>query len=398
MRDYHTASWNNWKEQNKKRIKGISKINSELVLRFLSDMEIGQNIWKRSKKGGRSHHRLNVLKNKLLQMIKILEKRGIKDLREIKENDLHILANDLFKGNIKRVDGQVYKHPTDFIRNFKTFWHWWMKVNKKEGKLLPDICEDLDTSMPENQFVYLSKEQVDQLAKDNDFTSDQCMLIQFLFDSILRFPSEALNLKVKNIYMNKDNVCVSVTPDVGTKTKASIRNFNLLYCGNKILKYIELNRLENDDNLFKFMKDQNYVYKFNKKLKKVAVKLFGDVVSHPIAGKKYSELSGYDIRHSGTIHFRLLASKNGNISLDAIRQRGGWSDFDMLNYYTKFLGLDGEIDRELTLTTEDKTKLEQELEKLKEQFKAFIEGKLVADEGEIYTLSELKKKYEEKQK
>ena len=53
------------------------------------------------------------------------------------------------------------------------------------------------------------------------------------------------------------------------------------------------------------------------------------------------------------------------MSLDSIRQRGGWVDFKMLNYYTKFIGLDGSIDKNELLVQEDKTRLEKEVEELK---------------------------------
>ncbi len=38
----------------------------------------------------------------------------------------------------------------------------------------------------------------------------------------------------------------------------------------------------------------------------------------------------------------------------------------MINYYTKFIGLDGDIEKEDTLIPEDRTKLEKEIEKYKE--------------------------------
>lgn len=380
----YKASFSNWKAKiAKEGIKDISKTNADLVIQFLSDMELGQNIARRSKRGGRGKHRLMVLKNKLLQLIRILEKEGVLNITKIKEEKLHSITQKIFKGDIKRVDGKNYRCPAEFVGSFKTFWHWWMKISKKKGKSVLDITEDLETTAPENQFVYLTKEDVDKLAKHKKFDYNEKVMIKFMFDSFMRFPSEVLNLKVKDIYKDKqDYVCVNVSSEVGTKTKSSIRNFNLLYCGDEILRYIETNKLQGDDFLFKFMKNYNYVGAFNKKLKEIAVEIFGDKVSHPVAGESYSRISGYDLRHAGAIHFRLLASKNGNISLDVIRQRGGWSDFDMLNYYTKFLGLDGKIDKDMTLVAEDKTRIEKELNSEIEKRKA-MEARLKNTEASV---------------
>ncbi len=364
----HKATYSKWKEEaREKGIVGISKINSDYILRFIFDMELGQNIWRRSKKGGRSSQRLIVLKNKLVQFVKLLEERGIKDFRKVKEEELHIITHKLYSGEIKRQDGNNYECPAHFVSVFKTFWHWYQKISKKEGKAILDITEDLETSTNENKFVYLTKEDIDKLINNKKFDYNEKVMMKFMFDSFMRFPSEVLSLKVKDIYEEKDAVCVNVSAEVGTKTRSSVRNFNLLYCGEEILKYIKANKLESNDLLFGFMKNYNYVGAFNKKLKQVAVEIFGDKISHPVAGESYSKLSGYDFRHSGAIHFRLLASKNGRISLDVIRQRGGWSDFNMLNYYTKFLGLDGKIDKDMTLSAEDTTRLEKKIEKIEKE-------------------------------
>ena len=44
----------------------------------------------------------------------------------------------------------------------------------------------------------------------------------------------------------------------------------------------------------------------------------------------------------------------------------------MLNYYTKFLGLTGEIKKEDLLITEDKTKLEKEMKKVKDEVGMYL--------------------------
>ena len=46
-------------------IEGLSKFNSEIILKFLNDMEIGINVGMGTKKGSRSYIRLNTLKDKI---------------------------------------------------------------------------------------------------------------------------------------------------------------------------------------------------------------------------------------------------------------------------------------------------------------------------------------------
>ena len=107
----------------------------------------------------------------------------------------------------------------------------------------------------------------------------------------------------------------------------------------------------------------------NKKLQKVCVKVFGNKISDTRAGGLWSDIILYSLRHSGAIHLRIIASKNGKISLDTLRQRGGWADFTMLNYYTKFIGLDGDIEKEDLIIQEDKTQIEKEIALIKKERK-----------------------------
>lgn len=100
-------------------------------------------------------------------------------------------------------------------------------------------------------------------------------------------------------------------------------------------------------------------------MQKIAEQLFGNRISE--GGELYKNITLYDLRHSGAVHLRILAHKTKKISIDALRQRGGWVDFDMVNYYTRFLGLTGEIDKNDLLIEEDKSRLEKEINKLKEE-------------------------------
>jgi len=383
----HEATFFNWKERaSEGGVEGLNKSNSDILIKYISDMETGQNVGKGSKKGSRSYGRLNVLRQKLMRIFNLLEARGINDITKADKNysAVHGLFDDLFKGRIKRLDnGQPYRYVSDYVRNFKAFWHWWMKINRKQGIAVEDITEDLSTENPAVQFVYLTKEQVDEMLPY--FNEQQQVLIKFLYDTIIRFPTECLSLKVKDVYEKNGEVWLSI-PDEISKNNKSGRTFNLLYCGDALRKYIRESNLQPCDDLFSLSYER-----FSEKLKKVAKQLWGDKISHPKAGEMYSNLSGYDFRHSGAIHLRILAQKNANISLDAVRQRGGWSDFKMLNYYTQFLGLTGEIKKEDLLISEDKSRLEKEIEQLRNESKQQKEENLKNKEILDSKMKELEK-------
>jgi len=66
-------------------------------------------------------------------------------------------------GEIKTRENKVYKSVQDYAKNFKAFWHWHQKVNRKKGIDIPDITVDLDTSGTKPDWVYLNEEQIREL-------------------------------------------------------------------------------------------------------------------------------------------------------------------------------------------------------------------------------------------
>lgn len=79
-----------------------------------------------------------------------------------------------------------------------------MKINRLKQVVIPDITEDLSLEQPKPKFVYLTKEQVNEMMQY--FNTQQQILIKFLYDSIVRFPTECLSLKVKDIYEKNGEV------------------------------------------------------------------------------------------------------------------------------------------------------------------------------------------------
>lgn len=348
--------YENWKERVKEEgEEGISKNNSDILIDYINDMEIGVNVGKGTKKGGRSPRRLNTIRQKIKQIMRFLEDmENLTDIRKVTENQIVTLFHDMKNKMISRNGGHY--RTGSYIAIFKSFWHWYMKKSRKQNKIVNDITEDLSgREETQAKFVYLTKENFDLMIPY--FEKNEQLYLMFAWDTMLR-PKEQLSLKVNNVFEKNGQVWVDIPDEI---SKSIGRSFNLLYCGDELKKYIKEKGLKPNDYLFDFSPEV-----LNNKLQRVAKQLFGEKLSDSRAGELYKNVTLYDIRHSSAIFFRVLA-KNKKISLDALRQRGGWTDFKMLNYYTKFIGLDGEIDKNDLLIEEDKSKLEKEIEKLKEE-------------------------------
>lgn len=141
----HKEKYMNWKKKVEKGIPDISEYNSDLILRYISDMENGLNVSSTNRKGSRSYIHLNNLRQRMIFLSKKFEEMyKLEKITEITEEQLHKHFTDMRNGVIKRKDGSCYKSVCDYVRIFKAFWHWYMKVSKKVGNRVPDITEDLE--------------------------------------------------------------------------------------------------------------------------------------------------------------------------------------------------------------------------------------------------------------
>ena len=178
-----------WKEKvSQSGISEINKYNSKIILQYLEDMEHGINISISSPKGGRSYIRLNTLRQKLkFFAVKFKEVYGIDKLTEIDEDQVVKFFSGMKKGIIKRNDGKTFKSSGYYAKNFKAFWHWWIKINKKKGIEVTDITLDVDTSGDKPRWVYLTEEEVKLLCENAKYKYN--FLISFLFYSGIRSPT-----------------------------------------------------------------------------------------------------------------------------------------------------------------------------------------------------------------
>ncbi|PJE81146.1 hypothetical protein COU58_04235 [Candidatus Pacearchaeota archaeon CG10_big_fil_rev_8_21_14_0_10_32_42] len=334
----HKNFYEKWENKlTSKYIEGdLTKANSELFISYIKNISESKSI------GYANRNR-----SKVKAIIKGLQEEGVSDLP---------------KAKLKQIEDYFYKwkkagHSDDYAKRWNAFWNWYKEQNRREGKVVQDLSLKLgnfkQNDSGESSFVWLTKDEFDKLR--SYFDEDKQTILLFMFDSLIRFPTEILSLKTENIFQKNGEVWVEIPKEI---SKTIGRKFNLVYAGESILNYIKKYDKKQGEYLFEFSPVM-----FNKEMQKVAKQLFDGKKSE--GGEFYKKITGYDIRHSGAIHFRQLFQKTGQ-SLDLLRERGGWNNFDIINYYTKRLGLDGHIQKEKLLLQEDKTKIEKEVGNLKE--------------------------------
>lgn len=357
----HKEKFLTWKEKVKNGIPDISKQNSDIVLQYISDMENGLNVSAKSVKGARSYIRLNNLKQRMIFLAKQFEHYCKVGLTEINEERLFKLFNAMRNGTIKRKDGEIYQSVVDYVKPFKAFWHWHMKVNKKKGLNIQDITEDLDVSKSKPRWVYLTEDQVRKLC--DNAKPEYKVLIMFMYDTGIRSPGELINVRVSDLYENFKKLNIR---EETVKKGSFARKINLMLCSDLVRRYVNDKGLKSSDHLFKLSPPM-----VNRYLKRLAERVLGDGAS--LAGEKYSNLTMYDFRHCSCCYW-LVRYK----SESALKYRFGWRKSDKIHYYSELLGMKDTISEEDMLIDVTKTeierrllKTEQENEILKEKLETF---------------------------
>lgn len=363
-----------WKERAINGIEGISKTNSDLILRYLNDMEIGINVFRGAKKGSRSFIHLHSLKDRLISIIrKINTLYAVEEITNVTEEQLHILFADMKSGKIAKPDGKKYICVRDYVKVFKAFWHWWQRINLKKGIQVSDITIDLDTREDKPDWVYLSEDQVKKLA--NNAKYDYKVLIWFLYDTGIRAPTELMNLKVSDLY--NDFKELSIREEV-VKIGSFGRRIKLILSSSLIKEYVKTKSLKNDDVLFDINPGG-----FNQYLKRLAKRILGDEKSQ--AGQKYSDLTMYDFRHNSCCYW-LPRYK----SESALKYRFGWKENDKIHYYSELLGMRDTISEDDILIDITRTEIEKQLERERKE-KEIMKEELDEMKKQMFTISELTK-------
>jgi integrase len=266
-------------------------------------------------------------------------------------------------GEIRKADGTQYKAVSDYIKVLKSFWHWWMKVNRKRDIEIKDITLDLDTKREKPDWVYLTEEQIKKLCSHAKF--EYKVLMMFLYDTGIRAPTELMNIKVSDFYCDFKELNIR---DEISKTFG--RRIKLMLSSELIKEYIQSKNLGKEDYLFKVMP-----WLVNRYLRTLAKKVLGDEMSQ--AGQRYSQLSMYDFRHNACCYW-LPRYK----SESALKYRFGWKKSDKIHYYSELLGMrdtiseqdlmldvnKSEIEKELVRTQNEKNILQEQINVLQGQF------------------------------
>lgn len=339
----HKERYLKWKEKAKNEIPKIGSYNSDLLKKYLQDMEKGINVASCSIKGPRGFNRLNTLKDRFIFFCKkFKELYNLNKIIDVKEEQLISFFSDMESGIIKKENGGQYKSIDTLSRIFKAFWHWHIKTSKKQGKEVLDITIDLSTRQEKPKWVYLTEKEVKALC--NKAKYEYRVLIMFLFDTGIRSPTELVNVKVSDFYNDFKELQIREET-----SKTFGRRIKLMLCSELIKDYIKSKNLSPDDFLFKISPSIA-----NRYLKRLAKKIFGDKESP--AGAKYSELTMYDFRHISCCYW-LPRYK----SESALKYRFGWKKSDKIHYYSELLGMKDTISEEDMLVDVTKTEIEKRL-------------------------------------
>lgn len=320
-----------------------SKVNVEPIRQHILDLELGRNTSK-NKKGGRSFKRLNGLRSRLPTIANLIQQHYGKSITEVTQDEITELIHKLETGEILSSKGQPYLSWTDFGKDFKSFWHWWMKVNKRQGIIIEDITEDLNiTSNRTPHFIYFSYEEL--LKMMEKATPKYKAMMIFMFDTCIRAPSELSNVKVSDIKVDENDpslLWINIRKET-SKTKTGDRKFKLMLSSSQIKNYINENNLSSNDALFKVTPRV-----INQYIKRLAKKTIG------------KEPTMYDFRHCGICYWKPRYKHES-----ALRYRTGHKDSKMLDYYSQFLGMTDTIEEEDLVDATRKVKIEKELEQEK---------------------------------
>jgi integrase len=312
----HKDRWETWKIKNSKGIIGLPKLSSDLILDFLSDMEIGRNVNPQSKQGPRSPIRLNSVSYHLL----FVAQRFKKPINRITEKEILAFFQDLRTGSIKRKDGKNYIDSESIIKDFKAFWSWMIRTRKTKRNITLYLSRGKGYKPP---WVYLTEDQFKQLIAG--YPSHLKPLILFMYDSGMRV-TEANSIRVRNF--ENDFSKLDIPQEV---SKTFGRKISLTFSREPIKRFIQKNKLGPDDQIFIISP-----HALNKNLKKTAARIFGDAISP--AREKYANFSLYDIRHNAACYWA-----NRYPTIRGLMYRLGWKKEEQASYYHEFLGFKDEI-------------------------------------------------------
>lgn len=344
-----------------KTVPGANPKDRAHILQYIQDMEDGRNVG--GSKGERSYVRLYTLRSRMVRLSQLIHEHTQKTLITVTDEDLHKLFKGMRTGKITKASGGNYTAVADYVKTFKSFWHWHQRTERRKGRQTEDITIDLDTSREKPRFHYLTYDKVKLLADAAKY--EYRVLIWFLYDSGMR-PSEMQNIRASDLELSSEGVYSCTIREETSKTFG--RKIKLLLSSSLLKEYLQRKEIKEDAFFWRVSMTKTGQY-----LRRLGARVL-----------QIPDLSMYDLRHSSACYW-LPRYK----SESALKYRFGWMKSEMIHYYTEFLGMKDTISQEDLIDSEDKTRLQQELERQRQQL-AIMEEKMSDQNNVMVQLVEAK--------
>jgi len=356
-----------WLKNANKHLKDLNPKDRDVIVQYIEDMKNGINVQTKgqSKKGCRSYARLLCLSSKLPQVARWIKQEYNKRLIQVDSEEVIKLFNKLRTGEILSNRGKPYKSWDDYAKDFKAFWNWWVRYNRrldaKNGTktYIPDVVIDLDDggSATKPSFHYIDDQGLQKLFDNATFKYK--VMMEFMIDTGCRSPSELQNVLVSDIKKDKDDPKQSTCTIRDEVSKTFGRTFKLMLCYNDLKKWIKDEKLKGDDRIFKG--DQRSYNSYLKRLGYNILKIGNSKLDPRTKQQLVSDgLTLYDFRHNSACYW-LPRYKTES----ALLYRFGWRTRKMVEYYTQFLGMKDTITEDDMLLDAQRTNLEQDNDKLR---------------------------------
>ena len=339
----HEERYFRWKNEQNGAIPGVPIGDADIIRRFLHDMELGLNVSRTAKRGPRGYHRLNTLRTRVPVFARKLRERfGNQFITDVTEEQLHTLISEISNGVVRKDNGEPYMAISDFVKDFRAFWHWHMESQRRNGTTVPDVTRYLDTRKQKPRWVYLTESEVKRLCEEAKY--EYRVLMMFLFDSGLRSPSELINVRVADF--SDDFTKLNIREEI---SKTFGRRINLMLCPALVRDYVQSRRLERHDRVFAISPPV-----VNRYLRRLASRVLGNETT--LAGDRSDKLTMYDFRHISACYWAVRYKSEA-----ALKYRFGWTKSERIRYYTEFLGMTDTITEDDVLLDSEKSALERRL-------------------------------------
>lgn len=339
----------------------VSLENERLIEAMVNDFKIGKNVSVAT--GGRTEATLRKNRYRMLAICHFAENNfGLKDISKITEDQILTIFEQMQKGKIKTQAGKIFTSVESYQATFKAFWNWFMKKERRENsREIPNVVQDIIAKRKQPEFVYFT---IDDLTKMEKLAKhDYRVLMWFLFDSGVR-PEEMKELLCEDISFNSNDSVVTLTVRNHVAKKGSFgRKIKLMLCKDLIRDWIK--EKKGSELLFPL-----HPHVVNQYLGRISEKVIG------------KRITMYDFRHNSCCYWMNIYKKD-----QALKYRFGWKKSEMIEYYSRYIGLQDDVTENDLVSEEVRTKMEKDISKLQTQL-------TLKDEEHHAELEDLKRRFD----